>query len=307
MAELVLRTNDLTKAYKGNVALDKVTLSIKRGSIYGFIGQNGAGKSTLIRIVNGLASPSSGSVELFGANSERELVLARKRIGSIIESPALFPHMTAWENLEVHRIQKGIPGRKCIENTLELVGLQEAGKKKSMHFSVGMKQRLGIAIALLGDPEFLILDEPTTGLDPTGVIKLRELLKRLHSENQTTILISTHILSELHLLATHYGIIHKGKLLEQLTANELHEKCKQYLHIKVNDASKAATIIDQELHTSNFEVMPDGVIRLYQFVHDPGMVSSILFRAGLTIEQFMPMGEDLESYFANRIQGECYV
>lgn len=157
MAELVLRTNDLTKAYKGNIALDKVTLSIKRGSIYGFIGQNGAGKSTLIRIVNGLASPSSGSIELFGANSERELVLARKRIGSIIESPAFFPHMTAWENLEVHRIQKGIPGRKCIENTLELVGLQEAGKKKSMHFSVGMKQRLGIAIALLGDPEFLIL------------------------------------------------------------------------------------------------------------------------------------------------------
>ncbi len=307
MAELVLRTNNLTKAYKGNIALDKVTLSIKRGSIYGFIGQNGAGKSTLIRIVNGLASPSSGSIELFGANSERELVLARKRIGSIIESPAFFPHMTAWENHEVHRIQKGIPGRKCIENTLELVGLQEAGKKKSMHFSVGMKQRLGIAIALLGDPEFLILDEPTTGLDPTGVIKLRELLKRLHSENQTTILISTHILSELHLLATHYGIIHKGKLLEQLTANELHEKCKQYLHIKVNDASKAATIIDQELHTSNFEVMPDGVIRLYQFVYDPGMVSSILFRAGLTIEQFMPMGEDLESYFANRIQGERYV
>ncbi|GEC87769.1 ABC transporter ATP-binding protein [Brevibacillus brevis] len=307
MTELVLRTNDLTKAYKNNVALDKVTLMIKRGSIYGFIGQNGAGKSTLIRIVNGLTFPTSGSIELFGANGERELVLARKRIGSLIESPALFPHMTAWENLEVHRIQKGIPGRKCIENTLELVGLQEAGKKKSMHFSLGMKQRLGIAIALLGDPEFLILDEPTTGLDPTGVIKLRELLKRLHSENGTTILISTHILSELHLLATHYGIIHKGKLLEQLTANELHEKCKQYLHIKVNDASKAATIIDQELHTSNFEVMPDGVIRLYQFVHDPGMVSSILFRAGLTIEQFMPMGEDLESYFANRIKGESHV
>ncbi|HZG17175.1 MAG TPA: ATP-binding cassette domain-containing protein [Candidatus Bathyarchaeia archaeon] len=307
MTEIVLRTNELTKVYRNNVVLDGVTLSIKRGSIYGFIGQNGAGKSTLIRIVNGLASPTSGSIELFGANGERELVFARKRIGSIIESPALFPHMTAWENLEVHRIQKGIPGRKCIENTLELVGLQEAGKKKAKHFSVGMKQRLGIAIALLGDPEFLILDEPTTGLDPMGVMSLRELLKRLHAENETTILISTHILSELHLLATHYGIIHKGKLLEQLTANELDEKCKQYLHIKVNDASMAATIIDQELHTSNFEVMPDGVIRLYQFVQDPGMVSSILYKAGLTIEQFMPRGEDLESYFASRIKGERYV
>jgi len=307
MTEIVLRTNELTKVYKNNVVLDGVTLTIKRGSIYGFIGQNGAGKSTLIRIVNGLASPTSGSIELFGANGGRELVFARKRIGSIIESPALFPHMSAWENLEVHRMQKGIPGRKCIEETLELVGLREAGKKKAKHFSVGMKQRLGIAIALLGDPEFLILDEPTTGLDPKGVMSLRELLKRLHTENGTTILISTHILSELHLLATHYGIIHKGKLIEQLTANELHEKCKQYLHIKVNDASMAATIIDQELHTSNFEVMPDGVIRLYQFVHDPGMVSSILFRAGLTIEQFMPRGEDLESYFVSRIKGERYV
>lgn len=307
MTEFVLRTTDLTKAYKHNIALDKVTLSIKRGSIYGFIGQNGAGKSTLIRIVNGLATPSSGSIELFGASGERELVLARKRVGSIIESPGLFPHMTARENLEVHRIQKGIPGQQCIEKTLELVGLQEAGKKKAMHFSIGMKQRLAIAIALLGDPEFLILDEPTTGLDPTGVMNLRELLKRLHSENGTTIMISTHILSELHLLATHYGIIHKGRLLEQLTANELSEKCKQYLHIKVNDPSMAAMIIDQVLHTSDYEVMPDGVIRLYQFVHDPGMVSSTLFRAGLTIEQFMQMGEDLESYFANRIGGERYV
>jgi ABC-2 type transport system ATP-binding protein len=307
MTEFVLRTNELTKTYKNNVVLDKVTLSIKRGSIYGMIGQNGAGKSTLIRIVNGLASPSSGSIELFGASGERELVLARKRMGSIIESPAVFPHMTAWENMELCRIQKGIPGRNCIEKTLELVGLQEAGKKKARHFSLGMKQRLGIAMALLGDPEFIILDEPTTGLDPLGVMNLRELLKRLHAENGTTILVSTHILSELHLLATHYGIIHKGKLLEQLTANELHEQCRQYLHIKVNDASMAATIIDQELHTTDFEVMPDGVIRLYQSVHDPGMVSSLLVRAGLTIEQFMPMGEDLESYFASRIRGEHHV
>lgn len=307
MTEFVLRTNELTKTYKNNVVLDKVTLSIKRGSIYGMIGQNGAGKSTLIRIVNGLASPSSGYIELFGASGERELVLARKRMGSIIESPAVFPHMTAWENMELCRIQKGIPGRNCIEKTLELVGLQEAGKKKARHFSLGMKQRLGIAMALLGDPEFIILDEPTTGLDPLGVMNLRELLKRLHAENGTTILVSTHILSELHLLATHYGIIHKGKLLEQLTANELHEQCRQYLHIKVNDASMAATIIDQELHTTDFEVMPDGVIRLYQSVHDPGMVSSLLVRAGLTIEQFMPMGEDLESYFASRIRGEHHV
>ncbi|MDO3675454.1 ABC transporter ATP-binding protein [Paenibacillus ehimensis] len=307
MTEFVLRTTELTKIYKHDVALDKVTLRVKKGTIYGFIGQNGAGKSTLIRIVNGLAFPSSGSIELFGETADRELVAARKRIGSIIESPALFPHMTARENLEVHRIQRGIPGKECIEKTLELVGLQEAGKKKAKNFSLGMKQRLGMAIALLGDPEFLILDEPTNGLDPMGVMEIREFLKRLHRENGITILISTHILSELHLLATHYGIIHKGKLLEQLTAGELNEKCQQYLHIKVNDASHAAAVLDQELHASDFEVMPDGTIKLYQFVHDSGKVSTALFRAGLIIEQFMPMGEDLESYFASRIGDERYV
>ncbi|WML42099.1 ABC transporter ATP-binding protein [Neobacillus sp. OS1-2] len=303
MKDNVLKTNNLSKKYKQQLALNKVNLSIKKGSIYGFIGQNGAGKSTLIRLVSGLAFPTTGTMELFGKSNETELIQARKRIGTIIEGPALYPQMTAAENLEVHRLLKGIPGKECIEKTLSLVGLQETGKKKAKNFSLGMKQRLGLAIALLGDPEFLILDEPINGLDPMGVVEIRELLKRLNREYGITILISSHILSELHLLATHYGIIHKGELIEQLTAEELNGKCQQFLHIKVDNPNKAATILETELATSAFEVMPDGVIKLFAYLDVPGKISTALTNHGLVIEQFMPMGEDLEGYFMNRIGG----
>ncbi|MCM3618336.1 ATP-binding cassette domain-containing protein [Sutcliffiella horikoshii] len=303
MYEFVLKTNQLSKKYQNNMALNKVSVEIKKGSIYGFIGQNGAGKSTLIRLITGLAYPSAGTFELFEENEGKDIIEARKRIGTIIEGPAIYPKMTAAENLEVHRLLKGIPGKDCIDKTLKLVGLQSTGKKKAKDFSLGMKQRLGLGIALLGDPEFLILDEPINGLDPMGVVEIRELLKKLNKEYGITILISSHILSELHLLATHYGIIHKGELLEQLSSKELQEKCQQYLHIKVDDPSKAATIIESRLSTQAFEVMPDGTIKLFTTVDAPGKVSKILTDEGLVIEQFMPMGEDLETYFSNRIGG----
>ncbi|WP_058304122.1 ABC transporter ATP-binding protein [Gorillibacterium timonense] len=306
MHEYVLRTNQITKTFKNHTALDKVSLSIHKGSIYGFIGQNGAGKSTLIRMITGLSFPTKGTIELFGASDERALIEARKRMGCIIESPALFPHMSASENLEANRILRGIPGKECVSRMLEQVGLQGAGKKKAKNFSLGMKQRLGLAIALLGNPEFLILDEPTNGLDPMGVVEMRELLKKLNRELGITILISSHILSELHLMATHYGIIHHGRLLEQLTAKELDEKCQHYLLIKVDQPDKAATVIRSELGTSDFEVMPDGAIKLFKRIEQPGVISSLLFTAGLTIEQFMPMGEDLESYFTKRIGGPSH-
>jgi ABC-2 type transport system ATP-binding protein len=303
MNDYVLTTSQLSKKYQKNMALDKVSVKIKKGSIYGFIGQNGAGKSTLIRVITGLAYPTAGTFELFGKSNERDIIEARKRIGTIIEGPALYPQMTAKENLEAHRLLKGIPGKECIGKTLKLVGLQDTGKKKAKNFSLGMKQRLGLAIALLGDPEFLILDEPINGLDPMGVVEIRELLKKLNREYGITILISSHILSELHLLATHYGIIHKGELLEQLSAKELHEKCQQYLHIKVDDPSKAATLIESRLSTQDFEVMPDGTIKLFASVDLPGKVSKMLTDESLIIEEFMPMGEDLETYFTNRIGG----
>ncbi|WP_417898074.1 ATP-binding cassette domain-containing protein [Bacillus haimaensis] len=303
MNDYVLRTNQLSKKYQNKMALNKVSVAIKNGSIYGFIGQNGAGKSTLIRLITGLAYPTTGTFELFGDNSERDLIEARKRIGTIIEGPALYPQMTAAENLEAHRLLKGIPGKECIDKTLKIVGLHDTGKMKAKNFSLGMKQRLGLAIALLGDPEFLILDEPINGLDPMGVVEIRELLKKLNQEYSITILISSHILSELHLLATHYGIIHKGELLEQLSAKELKEKCQQYLHIKVDNPNKAATVIESLLATQEFEVMPDGTMKLFAYVDVPGKVSKILTDEGLVIEEFMPMGEDLETYFSNRIGG----
>ncbi|RJE84739.1 ATP-binding cassette domain-containing protein [Paenibacillus sp. 1011MAR3C5] len=307
MHEYVLKTNQLSKQFKGHRALDKVNLSIRKGAIYGFIGQNGAGKSTLIRLVTGLAFPTEGSIELFGVSEEKALIQTRKRIGSSIESPALFPHMTASENLEVNRILRGIPGKDCVPRMLKQVGLHETGKKKAKNFSLGMKQRLGLAIALLGDPEFLILDEPTNGLDPMGVIEMRELLKTLNRELGITILISSHILSELHLMASHYGIIHRGQLLEQLTAEELESKCRQYVYIKVNDPGTAAAIIESELGTSDFEVMQDGAIKLYSCIEKPSNVSSALFSEGLEIEAFTAMGEDLESYFTKRIGGNPHV
>lgn len=303
MSEYVLKTSNLTKQFKNQVALNKVNLSVKKGSIYGFIGQNGAGKSTLIRILTGLANPTTGSMELFGHSNTQEVIKSRKRIGTIIEGPALYPHMTAAENLEAHRLLKGIPGKECVKKTLAIVGLQDTRKKKAKNFSLGMKQRLGIGIALLGDPELLILDEPINGLDPMGVVEIRELLKKLNQEYGMTILISSHILSELHLLATHYGIIHQGNLLEQLTIEELNAKCQRFLHIKVNNPEKATTIIETTLSTNDFEVMPDGCIKLFGYVDAPGKVSSILVKEGLVIEQFMPMGQDLESYFMNRIGG----
>ncbi|WP_144510456.1 ABC transporter ATP-binding protein [Bacillus sp. FJAT-22090] len=306
MSDYVLQTNQLSKQYKHQLALNKVNLSIKKGSIYGFIGQNGAGKSTLIRIVTGLAIPTTGTTELFGESNEQQLIEARKRIGTIIEGPALYPQMTAAENLEAHRLLKGIPGKECIQKTLALVGLKDTGKKKAKNFSLGMKQRLGLGIALLGDPEFLILDEPINGLDPMGVIEIRELLKKLNQEYGITILISSHILSELHLLATHYGIIHQGELLEQLTVEELNKKCQQYLHIKVDNIEKAAALLENKLATTKFEVMPDETIKLFDYLDTPGKVSTCLASEGLIIEQFMPMGEDLETYFMNRIGGNQY-
>ncbi|QNK59574.1 ATP-binding cassette domain-containing protein [Paenibacillus sp. PAMC21692] len=305
MEEYVLQTRQLTKQYPKHTALSQVELSICKGSIYGFIGQNGAGKSTLMRIISGLAFPSSGSFELFGQSSASGIVQARKRMGITIESPALLSHLTARGNMEVRRLQKGISDRASLDKLLNNVGLDHTGSKPVKEFSLGMKQRLGLAIALLGDPEFLILDEPTNGLDPVGVMELRQLLTRLNRDTGLTILISSHILSELHLLATHYGIIHQGKLLEQLTARELNEKCRQYLHIKVDDSDRAVEVLMDQA-PAKINRMPDGSIRLYESTERPGAISSLLAASGLEIEQFMPVSEELERFFIQKIGGNSH-
>lgn len=302
MSEYILRTKNLTKKYKHNYALENVNLNIKQGEIYGFIGQNGAGKSTLLRLITGLAFPTEGTIEWFGNDDPKGLTNAQKRMGALIESPALFPNMSAFENLEIQRIQRGIPGRESIDNILQLVGLMDTKNKKVKNFSMGMKQRLGIGIALQSDPEFLILDEPINGLDPTGIVELRELIKNINHEKGITVLISSHILSELHLLATSFGIIHKGKLMEELTAKELDEKCRQYLQIKVDRPAIASTVLEQELATSDFEIMQDGTIKLYDYLDDIRTVSLALTQKGLIMEHLSQNGDSLESYFSKVIE-----
>lgn len=303
MDNIILKTYNLCKTYGNLNALENVSITIKKGQIYGFIGQNGAGKTTLFRIIAGLSFKSKGSIELFGESEGRRLELARRRMGCIIEAPVFYPLKNAYENLEIDRIQKGIPGKECIEKALTMVGLNQEKNKKVKSFSLGMKQRLGIAMALLGDPEFLILDEPINGLDPMGIVEIREILRKLNTEYGVTILISSHILPELYQLANCYGIIHKGKLLEEITAEELSNRCQKFLYIKVDDVAKASVIIDKKLKSSNFLALPDNIIKLYDYLDEPAKVSTTLTMNGIAVEQITPMGDDLETYFSKLVGG----
>ncbi|NFI07536.1 ABC transporter ATP-binding protein [Clostridium botulinum] len=304
MSEYILKTTNLSKKYKKDFVVNNLNISIKRGEIYGFIGENGAGKTTFIRMITGLVAPTNGEIKLFSKEKGDELGSVRKRIGALIERPAFYPYMTAYENLEAFRIEKGIPGKECIDKILKSVGLYEDKNKKLKNFSLGMKQKLALAIALLGDPEFLILDEPINGLDPMGIKEVRELLKKLNKEKNITMLISSHILGELYQLANCYGIIHKGKLMEQITLKELDEKCKRSLSIRVDDVNKAATILETELSTNNFKVLPDGTIRLYDYVDNSRLVSSTLTKQNIIIDQIMPNESNLEEYFINLVGGD---
>ncbi|AWI05378.1 ABC transporter ATP-binding protein [Clostridium drakei] len=303
MNSSILKISKVTKKYKNTNVLDNVTMTIKKGQIYGLIGLNGAGKSTLIRIITGLVSEDSGSIELFGEHEKDKIEHSRKRIGAIIETPALYENKTVYENMHINRIQKGIPGKECIEKVLDMVGLNDIKDKKVKILSLGTKQIIGIAMALLGEPEFLILDEPINGLDPIRIIEIRELLKKLNEEYGVTMLISSHILGELYHIANHYGIIHKGKLIEEITIDELNDRCKKFIHIKVDNAANAAVILNKKLNTLNYNVLPGNVIKLYDYIEESGKVTEILVKEGVTVEQIMPMGEDLETYFAQVIGG----
>ena len=242
--EKILEAKDICKAYGKNMVLNQVNLTIKAGEIYGLVGENGAGKSSLMKVITGLTKPTSGEISLFG---KKNLEDERNKIGCLIENPALYMDMTARQNLEIQRTQRGIPGKSSIDEVLEIMDLKDAGNKRVKAFSLGMKQRLGIAIALLGRPQLLILDEPINGLDPTKIKYVREVLKNMNEEDGTTILISSHILPELHQLATVYGFIHHGKMLQQITDKELDEKCRRHVHIEVDNVEKASCILDESI------------------------------------------------------------
>lgn len=303
MKKVVLKTYNITKKYGEQLAVDNVNMTIKKGDIYGFIGQNGAGKTTLIRLITGLIHKSGGEIELLGANEENELNKARTMVGSLIESPSFYTNMTARENLEVSRLVRNIPGNKCIDEVLELVGLKDVEKKKVKNFSLGMRQRLGIANALMGNPKLLILDEPINGLDPMGIVEIRELLKKINKEKDMTILISSHILSELSELATTYGIISNGKLIEEITAKQLSEKCRQYIDLKVDNTARAVILLERELGISDYEVLEDSNIKVFSNLDNVGEVNSLLSRSGIIVESISVKGENLEEYFMNKVGG----
>lgn len=278
-------------------------MTIKKGEIYGFIGQNGAGKTTLIRMITGLVHRTSGDMELLGATSNNELNEARTFLGSLVEMPAFYGNMTARENIEVSRLVRNIAGKECVDEVLNLVGLNDLEKKKFKNFSLGMKQRLGIANALLGNPKFLILDEPINGLDPVSIVEMRELLKKVNKEKDVTILISSHILSELSELATCYGIINNGKLVEEISAEDLKAKCKQYIEIQVNDTKNAVVILERELNIIDYVVLPDHIIRVYSHLHSVGQINTLLSTNGIVVERIISKGQNLEEYFINAVGG----
>ena len=303
MKKVVLKTYNITKKYGEQLAVDNVNMTIKKGDIYGFIGQNGAGKTTLIRLITGLIHKSGGEIELLGANEENELNKARTMVGSLIETPSFYTNMTARENLEVSRLVRNIPGKKCIDEVLELVGLKDVEKKKVKNFSLGMRQRLGIANALMGNPKLIILDEPINGLDPMGIVEIRELLKKINKEKDMTILISSHILSELSELATTYGIISNGKLIEEITAKQLSEKCRQYIDLRVDDTARAVILLERELGINDYEVLEDSNIKVFSNLDNVGEINSLLSRSGIIVESISVKGENLEEYFMNKVGG----
>lgn len=304
MKEYVLKTNSLTKSYHGTFALRDVSLVMEPGKIYGLIGQNGAGKTTLMRIVAGLSFPTDGNIELFGQSGEKALQAERKRLGCMIEYPSITPNMTARENLTLHRIMRGIPSETIEIELLALVGLSDTGKKKAKNFSLGMKQRLGIAIALLGDPELVILDEPINGLDPLGVVEIRNLLIKLCEERQITILISSHNLPELYQVASDYFIIHQGMLKQSLTLAELEENCKHHILISCDQPEKLVSVMELQLNTLNYKVMPDKSVKLYDYLDNKELVAKVISENGIFVTNFSVEGDTLEDYFISVIGGD---
>lgn len=303
MEDILFSAQEITKKYKEHMALSKLNMHIKRGDIYGFIGANGAGKTTTIRLITGLIQPTSGEYQLFGKNNIKEMSLVRRKLGCIIEYPALYPQMTARENLEVQCYQRGIRNKKIINEVLKTVDLTETGRRKCKDFSLGMRQRLGLAIALLGEPEFLLLDEPTNGLDPMGIIELRKLLKELNQKKGITILISSHILTELDKIATTYGIINKGTMLEEISHDAVSMKCSKYINLRVTKKEKAIAVLEKELRTENFEISDNDTIYMRDYVNDVKKVARTLYEAGIGIKEIALQGETLESYFKKCIGG----
>lgn len=303
MKDVALKTKDLTKRYHKYLAVNNVNIELKKGEIYGLVGKNGAGKTTLLKMISGLTIPTSGEIEMFNETSIDGLNKSRMRTGCIIEAPSFFPYLSAKKNLEYYRIQRGIPEKNCVDEVLKFVGLYEVGGKKFKNFSLGMKQRLGLALTLMASPDLLILDEPINGLDPSGIVEIREILLKMNKERNMTIIVSSHILGELSQIATKYGFINKGKLVEQITMKELEERCKKCLVIHVDDTEKASVVIENKLGLSQYEVLNNNEIKVYDKVDSPQEVNKALIESGVSVVSINQTGINLEDYFMNLVGG----
>lgn len=299
--EYVLTANALCKQYKHFKALHDFSMHVPKGAIYGFVGRNGAGKTTLIRLVCGLQHATSGDYTLYGVNSrQKEITVSQRRIGAIVESPSIYLDMTAEENIRAQYRVLGLPSRDGISELLELVGLENAGKKKAKNFSLGMRQRLGIAIALAGDPDFLILDEPVNGLDPQGIIEIRELILKLNRERQITVLISSHILDELSRLATHYGFIDSGRMVKEISAQELEAACRKCVHLEVSDSRTLARVLDEQ--RMEYTVLSDTQVDVFAGINITELTLA-LAEQNCNVLSIQEKDESLESYYINLIGG----
>ena len=299
--DYILTADNLWKSYKGFHALSGLTMRVPRGSIYGLVGRNGAGKTTLIRLICGLQAPTSGGFTLFGLdNRDKGIHKARRRMGAVVETPSIYLDLSAADNIKEQYRVLGVPSDEGAGELLELVGLAGTGKKKARNFSLGMRQRLGIAIALAGSPDLLVLDEPVNGLDPQGIIETRELILKLNRERQITVLISSHILDELSRLATHYGFIDAGRMVKEISAHELEGACRKCLRVEVTDTRILARVLDGM--GIEYKILTEGRADLFA---QPviSQLSAALAEENCQLLSALERDESLESYFINLVGG----
>ena len=299
--DYVLKTNNLCKYYRHFKALNGLAMNVPKGSIYGFVGKNGAGKTTLIRLICGLQLPTSGDFELYDVNNNNKAISrSRRRLGAVVETPSIYLDMTAEDNLKQQYRLLGVPSFSGIGNLLKLVGLENTGKKKAKNFSLGMKQRLGIAIALCGSPDFLVLDEPINGLDPQGIIEIRELILKLNRERQITVLISSHILDELSRLATHYGFIDNGRIVKEMSAEELDAACRKCVRMKVSDTKALSRVLNGK--NIEFKILDGTTADVYAKPNFTQLALE-LSKENCEVISMEDHDEDLESFFVDLVGG----
>ena len=301
MGNSVITMTNITKRFKKAEVVKNFSLDVKKGSITGLIGPNGAGKTTIMKILAGLMFQTSGELSFYG--SRDDLDLNRRRMSFMIEAPIVDYNMTAYENLNYVRYVRGYPDKKRIDEVLDIVDLKDTGRKKALKFSLGMRQRLGIAMALLTKPEVLVLDEPVNGLDPEGIVEVRHILQKLSEDQGVTILISSHLLSELSELCTDFSIINKGQLVENLSIEELHDRCRSHIVLRTNNTEKTAAVLEDKLSIGSYKVLQSGDIEIYEQLDAVERISKTVTDSGCIITKLYESGQSLEDYYLEKVGG----